>query len=153
MTEKQFNQLRVGDMVMNRTLTKEVPVIDINRKNGLINTGGSWRRHKDVRMAGVTVEEPTVLAPVTHITFSVKSLKRYPILDMVILKTILRAGPGGFIGTSASLCEATQICKSQSVFKKIIFIMDRDKIIVREPLPLKLTRFTVNMDKAKDYLL
>ena len=153
MTEKQFNELHVGSMVMNRQLTKDVPVIDINRKAGLINTGGSWRRYKDVRMTGVTVEEPTILQPISHFTFAVKSLKRYPILDMVILKTILRAGPGGFIGTSASLCEATLICGSQSAFKKIIFIMDRDKIINRDPLPNKLTRFTVNMDKAKDYLL
>ena len=53
MTEKQFNELRIGDKVMNGSLTGEVVVLDIDRNKATINTGGTWRSAKNVRLAGI----------------------------------------------------------------------------------------------------
>lgn len=153
MTEKQFNDLRVGMKVMDRTLTKEIRVIDISRSRGTINTGGTWRRYKEVRLAGLDEEQLTSLPPVTHYTFPIKALKRYPILDMVIVQTILRAGPDGFVGTVAHLEQATQMGSSPTSFCKIVNAMIRSGLIIREGLPRRVFRFQVDKEKAKDFLV
>ena len=152
MTEKQFESLKVGDKVMNNALTKEVPVIDINRQKGIINTGGAWRRFKNVKLAGIPVPDHfTRLEPLTHITLPVKMLKRYPLLDTVILHTILRAGPDGFVGTNETLCDATQLCRSAGTFNVIIMRLVREGLVIRENLAKKVTRFLVDEERAKDF--
>lgn len=153
MTTKQFNELHIGDMVMNNALTKEVPVLDINRKLGSINTGGSWRRYKNVKLAGMPVPEHfTCLEPVTHVTLSMNMLKRYSLLDAIIISTIRRAGPEGYIGTNETLCEHTQLCRSISTFNTIISRLTHEGIVIRENLAKKASRYTIDAEKAEPYL-
>jgi hypothetical protein len=153
MTEKQFNQLQIGDKVMNNTLTGETTVVDINRQDGTINTGGPWRKFNGVHLADPTKPQNyTVLEPVTHVTLSIIMLRRYSLLEAVLVQTILRAGTEGFIGTNETLCDATQLCRSLSTFNTIISRLIREGIIMRENLAGKASRYTINLDKAKQYL-
>ena len=153
MTEKQFNQLKVGDIVMNNALTKQVQVLDICRNRGLINTGGAWRKYKGVYLArGPLPEHFTRLEPVTHFNLSIKALKRYSLLEVIIIHTIHRAGPKGFIGNNETLREATQMNNSIATINLLMSHLTRDGIVIRECLAGKASRFTINEELAKEYL-
>lgn len=153
MTEKQFEQLKIGDKVMNSSLTKVVTVQDINRPKGLVNTGGAWRKYRGISMSDRPVLSTfTRLEPVTQITLPVKMLKRYPLIDVVTIETIRRAGTEGFIGTNETLRNATQICTAGiSMFTLVILRLSRDGLITRERLAHSTTRFMVNEEKLKQY--
>ena len=152
MTEKQFADLKVGDMVMNNALTKQVEVLDINRKREMINTGGAWRLRKNVRLPGPPPPDHfTKLEPATHFNISVKMLKRFTTLECIILHTIMRAGPDGFVGTNETLCEATQLCRSFSTFTVLISRLVREGFVVRDCLARKVTRFTLNETEFQNY--
>ena len=153
MTEKQFRELKVGDTVMNNGLTNEVQVKDICRARGLINTGGAWRQYKNVCLKKATLPEHfTRLEPVTHFNLSVKALKRYTLLEVVIINTIHRAGPEGFIGSYETLRDATQMGNSIGTVNLVMSHLIRDGIVVRECLANKASILTINEELAKDYL-
>ena len=152
MTEKQFAELKVGDMVMNNTLTKQVEVLDINRPRGLVNTGGAWRNRKNVRLPGLPMPDHfTKLEPATHFNISIKMLKRFTTLECIILHTIMRAGPDGFIGTNETLCEATQLCRSFCTFTVLISRLSREGFVTRDCLDKKVSRFMIDEEKFKEY--
>lgn len=153
MTAKQFQQLKVGDIVMNSALTKEVKVLDISRSKGLINTGGAWRRFKGVCLAGIPKPENfTRLEPVTHVTLSIKALKRFSLVEVLLVDAIRRAGPNGFLGNNETLLRATQMDKSIHTANVLLNRLVRDGIVIRENLANKATLFFVDEEKAKDYL-
>lgn len=153
MTEKQFNELRIGDKVMNGSLTGEVVVLDIDRNNATINTGGTWRLAKNVRLAGIlTPDHFTKLDKLTHITLPIKAVLKYPLLDIAIIQTIHRAGPEGFIGTNDTLFDAIQVCRSIGTFNPTISRLMREGVIRRECLPGKVTKWFVSDEVAQEYI-
>ena len=164
MTEKQFNELRIGDKVMNGSLTGEVVVLDIDRNNATINTGGTWRLAKNVRLAGIltpdhftkldklTPDHFTKLDKLTHITLPIKAVLKYPLLDIAIIQTIHRAGPEGFIGTNDTLFDAIQVCRSICTFKPTISRLLREGRVRRECLPGKVTKWFVSDEVAQEYI-
>lgn len=153
MTEKQFNELRIGDKVMNGSLTGEVVVLDIDRNNATINTGGTWRSAKNVRLAGIlTPDHFTKLEKLTHITLPIKAVLKYPLLDIAIIQTIHRAGPEGFIGTNDTLFDAIQVCRSISTFNPTISRLLREGRVRRECLPGKVTKWFVSDEVAQEYI-
>lgn len=153
MTEKQFNELRIGDKVMNGSLTGEVVVLDIDRNNATINTGGTWRLAKNVRLAGIlTPDHFTKLDKLTHITLPIKAVLKYPLLDIAIIQTIHRAGPEGFIGTNDTLFDAIQVCRSISTFNPTISRLLREARVRRECLPGKVTKWFVDDEVAQEYI-
>lgn len=153
MTEKQFNSLKIGDKVMDASLTKEKVVTDIDREAGRLNTGGTWRKYKHVRLAGIPAPEHfTRLEPITHITLPIKALMRHPLVEIAIVQTILRAGPEGFVGTNDTLFEAVQVCTSNSTFSPTVGRMCREGILLREPLEGRVTRYFVNPAVLKEYM-
>lgn len=153
MTEKQFNELRIGDKVMNGSLTGEVVVLDIDRNNATINTGGTWRLAKNVRLAGIlTPDHFTKLDKLTHITLPIKAVLKYPLLDIAIIQTIHRAGPEGFIGTNDTLFDAIQVCRSIGTFNPTISRLMREGVIRRECLPGKVTKWFVDDEVAQEYI-
>ena len=141
MTTNQFNNLKIGDIVMNANCTAEVAVMDINRNRGLVNTGGAWRKYTTIRFPKET-----------HMTFSVKMINRFSLAESAIIHTVLRAGEDGFVGTNESLCEASQICASTSSANVVIPRLCRERIITRDNLANKVTRFRLNMEEVEEYI-
>ena len=138
---------------MNHGLTKEVQVLDICRQRGLINTGGAWRKYRSVCLTRVALPEHfTRLEPVTHFNLSVKALKRYSLLEVILINTIHRAGPSGFIGSNETLRDATQMQHSIATINLLMSRLTRDGIIIRDCLANKASVFTINEELAKDYL-
>lgn len=154
MTSNQFNNLKIGDIVMNANCTAEVSVMDINRNRGLVNTGGAWRRYTTIRFASSKKlsDDFTQLPPVTHMTFSVKMLNKFMVSEAAIIHTIIRAGEDGFVGNNETLCEASQICTSTCSANVIIPRLCREGLITREHMAHSMTRFRINMDAVKEYL-
>ena len=154
MTTNQFNNLKIGDIVMNANCTAEVAVMDINRNRGLVNTGGAWRKYTTIRFPKEKElpSEFTRLPKVTHMTFSVKMINRFSLAESAIIHTVLRAGESGFVGTYESLCEASRICASTSSANVVIPRLCRERIITRDNLANKVTRFRLNMEEVEEYL-
>lgn len=154
MTLNQFNNLKIGDIVMNANCTAEVAVMDINRNRGLVNTGGAWRKYTTIRFPKEKElpSEFTRLPKVTHMTFSVKMINKFSLVESAIIHTILRAGEDGFVGTNESLCEASQICASTCSANIVIPRLCKARIITRDNLAYRVTRFRINMNAVEEYL-
>jgi S1-C subfamily serine protease len=134
------------------TIMKKV-VTDIDREAGRLNTGGTWRKYKHVRLAGIPAPEHfTRLEPITHITLPIKAVLKYPLLDIAIIQTIHRAGPEGFIGTNDTLFDAIQVCRSISTFNPTISRLLREARVRRECLPGKVTKWFVDDEVAQEYI-
>lgn len=139
MTAEEFRNLRIGDSVIH---TKEgfVKVIDINRSNGRLTTGGTWRHYRDVRLP-VPEYELTPVVKKDSLTFPVRMLQVYGLLQSCILMAVREAGEDGFVGTIESLVESCQVFKSTGSTRQTILGLVHIGLIERTKLDINVYRF------------
>lgn len=149
MTEEQFNNLRIGDEVLQYRTQRVVKVIDIDRPNKKLQTGTCWRRSKEIQLPPPEFE----LTPeerLETLTFPVKMLTKYGLLQSCVILSLQRAGKDGFVGTMESLAKSAQVYTTANSCRGIINLLVRSGAVTRERLTSFVYRFKLT-DEALDY--
>lgn len=142
MTIEQFYALKIGDKVMNSYGTNSVAVSDIDRINHRLQTSGSWRYYKTVRLPPVEMSLTPVEPCPDEITLSINMLRCYGLTATGIIMAVRRAGPEGFVGSIETLCYNTHVCTSVSACRHILHDLVKGHVLIRKDISKSIFQLT-----------
>lgn len=153
MTKEQFEQLSIGDYVTGSKPGTVVRVTDINRRRGLVCTGGTWRKRQDVKPTATWQDRlATRLPPVREYRFPVTMLARLGLVQSAIVTTVRRAGEGGYVGTQTSLRLDLRLEVSASTFHAAYKNLNILGLVTMEKIGSSYNRFRVS-EEALEHLV
>lgn len=134
MKRDQFNSLRIGDSVIRAGGSGIIPVTDIDRASGLIQTAGAWRYYKAVRLPSPSIHFTPIEDTPDYIMLPTTMVRNYGLVATGIIMAVRRAGPGGFIGSMENLCHNTHVCDSVGTVRRILLDLLRGHVLRRKDM-------------------